>query len=128
MSTIGIPCWSWGGSAPGGWQREYLEWLARYHREGAAEQAPGWSCWIVEWAAWTQGERLAHVRRVLVDVMAGTRAEALRTHKLRVGQGTREDKREWSRLALTARLAAGMTLGEVAGQNGSEQEVSRERA
>lgn len=120
LGVIGIPRWSWGGDAPGGWQREYLEWLARYRRAGVAEQAPRWSCWLEEWAAWTSAERVAHVRLALASLLAGTQQEAHRTHALRMTAPPPSTRREWSRLALTARLAAGITLAEVAkgGQDG----------
>lgn len=135
MSAIGIPCWSWGGNAPGGWAREYLEWLAHYQRTGVAQDAPSWHVWIEEWPAWTPAERVAHVRLALASLLSGTRHEAWRAHKLRMSApppGTQDwwpgSRREWSRLALTARLAARMTLAEViTGQNGSE-EVCREQA
>lgn len=121
MSALGIPRWSWGGSAPGGWQREYLEWLVHYRRTGYTQDAPRWSVWIAEWPSWTQRQRIAHVRMTLASLPGWARHEAHRTHKLRMDAPTRSGRREWSRLALTARLAARMTLAEVmAGQNGSE--------
>lgn len=112
-NVLGIPCWSWGGSAPGGWAREYLEWLARYRHTGLALEAPGWSCWIDEWPSWTQGERVTHVRVALASLAVGVRHEAHRTHNLRMRNPLPGSPREWSRLALTARLAANMTLSEV---------------
>lgn len=121
MSTIGIPCWSWGGSAPGGWRRDYLEWLARYRHTGSAEDAPSWSCWLEEWPSWSQAERVAEVRMALRATSNLGADMACHAHRLRSAQPASE-RREWSRLVVTRRLAAGMTLPAVmAGQNGSEE-------
>lgn len=111
--TLGIPRWSWGGGAPGGWQREYLEWLAHYRRTGVALDVPNWHVWIDEWPSWTQRQRVAHVRGALAPLPGWSRHEAHRTHVLRMDAPPPSTRREWSRLALTARLAARMTLTDV---------------
>jgi hypothetical protein len=121
--ALGIPRWSWGDGAPGGWAREYLEWLARYRHTGVALDAPGWSCWLDEWPSWTVAERVAHVRLALASLLVGTKQEAHRTHVLRMSAPPPSTRREWSRLALTKRLAARMTLIAVAA--GQAEEVCR---
>lgn len=116
MSTLGIPCWSWGGSAPGGWRREYLEWLARYRHTGVALDAPGWSCWLEEWPGWSLRQRLAEVRSALRSTEPLGAEMAFHAHRLR-SQRPIDERREWSRLAVTKRLAVGLTLPAVmAGQ------------
>jgi hypothetical protein len=113
VSELRMPCWAWGDGPPGGWQREYLEWLGRYRRAGVYDEAPGWSCWLLGWPTWSSDERLSFVRRSLADMRSSV-FEARRVHGLRCAQRSEVDRREWSRLALTRRLAVRLTLREVA--------------
>jgi hypothetical protein len=112
MSEFRLPCWSWGGGAPGGWRREYLEWLGRYRHTGSAEDAPSWSCWLEDWPDWSLDQRLVEVRSALRSSGPLAAEMARHAHRLRSRQPS-TDKREWSRLAVTKRLAAGLTLPEV---------------